>query len=201
MDVATISLPPDVVEARLAAYARHDDYASAAIKTALSALQAGLMVVDLRTVFHAAMRAEPEQATTAALADAGAGLPGESRPARIRLTPSVAIAPASRGGHQIQLTVRGSGELQFRTGAWRFTVPQTLRTSESRRVLDRWVERVPQIPAFLEVRPSDLVLWEANWTRVPPSEYDPSLLEPIAGWLYLVRETWDLTEVERAVLV
>lgn len=43
------------------------------------------------------------------------------------------------------------------------------------------------------------VLWEAEWTRVPPG--DPFLLRRIGlADLWLVVAQWDLTEVERAVL-
>jgi hypothetical protein len=42
------------------------------------------------------------------------------------------------------------------------------------------------------------VMWEAEWTRVPP--HDPMLLRRIGGDLWLVLATWDLTEVERAAL-
>ncbi len=42
-------------------------------------------------------------------------------------------------------------------------------------------------------------LWEVEqWTRVPP--WDPMLLKPLGGMLYAVLATWDLTEMERAVL-
>lgn len=42
------------------------------------------------------------------------------------------------------------------------------------------------------------VLWEAEWTPVPP--VDPALLKHIGGDLYAVLATWDLTELERTVL-
>jgi len=42
-------------------------------------------------------------------------------------------------------------------------------------------------------------LWEVeSWTREPPR--DPMLLKPLGGMLYAVLATWDLTEMERAVL-
>jgi len=42
-------------------------------------------------------------------------------------------------------------------------------------------------------------LWEVEaWTHEPPK--DPMLLKPLGGMLYAVLATWDLTEMERAVL-
>lgn len=42
-------------------------------------------------------------------------------------------------------------------------------------------------------------LWEVEaWTPEPPK--DPMLLKPLGGMLYAVLATWDLTEMERAVL-
>lgn len=42
------------------------------------------------------------------------------------------------------------------------------------------------------------ILWEAEWTKIPPT--DPALLRHIGGDLYAVLAIWDLTELERAVL-
>jgi len=61
---------------------------------------------------------------------------------------------------------------------------------------------VPPIP--LHVRPKRglanyHILWEAEWSRVPP--HDPFLLRRIgAGDMWLVVAMWDLTEVERVAL-
>jgi hypothetical protein len=42
-------------------------------------------------------------------------------------------------------------------------------------------------------------LWEVEaWKLEPPR--DPMLLKPLGGMLYAVLATWDLTELERAVL-
>jgi hypothetical protein len=41
------------------------------------------------------------------------------------------------------------------------------------------------------------ILWEAKWEGAP---IDPALLKHIAGPLYAVVATWDLSELERAVL-
>jgi hypothetical protein len=42
-----------------------------------------------------------------------------------------------------------------------------------------------------------VILWEAEWQHVPS---DPLLLRHITGPLYAVLASWDLTELERAVL-
>jgi hypothetical protein len=59
---------------------------------------------------------------------------------------------------------------------------------------------VPHIPPGL--RPDALeryqVLWEADWQRKQP--VDPALLRHLRGDLYVVIATWDLTDLERAVL-
>ena len=60
---------------------------------------------------------------------------------------------------------------------------------------------VPTIPPT--IRPPRalhryVILWEAEWKRVPP--VDPLLLRQLAGGLYVILASWDLTELERAVL-
>jgi hypothetical protein len=59
---------------------------------------------------------------------------------------------------------------------------------------------LPHIPPGL--RPDRLdqyfVLWEADWQRKMP--IDPALLRHLRGDLYAVIATWDLSELERAVL-
>lgn len=71
---------------------------------------------------------------------------------------------------------------------------------------DRFVEAtaiVPIVPPQLRpVHALDVyhILWEAEWSirRAPK---DPALLKHIAGDLFVVLVTWDLTELERAVLL
>ena len=60
---------------------------------------------------------------------------------------------------------------------------------------------VPTIPP--EFRPNAnleryWILFEAEWQNVAPK--DPALLRALGGGLYAVLATWDLTELERAVL-
>lgn len=68
----------------------------------------------------------------------------------------------------------------------------------------RFNAMVPKVPPALRP-PHSLanyhVLWEADWRVAPgPPPGDPALLKHIGGDLYAVLATWDLTEVERAVL-
>jgi hypothetical protein len=60
---------------------------------------------------------------------------------------------------------------------------------------------VPTIPP--EFRPNAnleryWILFEAEWTNVAPK--DPALLRALGGGLFAVLATWDLTDLERAVL-
>lgn len=70
--------------------------------------------------------------------------------------------------------------------------------------LQRFKALVPIVPPAL--RPgfglhNYHVLWEAEWKlHTPPAPVDPALLKWIGGDLYAVIATWDLTELEQAVL-
>lgn len=63
---------------------------------------------------------------------------------------------------------------------------------------------VPLVPPTLRPRwglQNYHVLWEGEWQQdSPPPPRDPALLKHIGGDLYAVLATWDLTELERAVL-
>jgi hypothetical protein len=64
---------------------------------------------------------------------------------------------------------------------------------------------VPIIPPKLRPKRSKIgnfhTLFEAEWAvYTPPAPVDPALLRHLGGDLYAVVATWDLTEVERAVL-
>lgn len=59
----------------------------------------------------------------------------------------------------------------------------------------------PIIPIHLRPKrglPNYHILWEAEWSRIPPR--DPYLLRRIGGDIWLVVAAWDLTEVERAAM-
>lgn len=69
-----------------------------------------------------------------------------------------------------------------------------------------WSAMVPIVPP--RHRPARgmgdlLVLWEVEqwaWATVPPPPGDPALLRHVAGDIYAVVATWDLTELEKLVL-
>ena len=67
---------------------------------------------------------------------------------------------------------------------------------------------LPMVPP--EVRPKGhlrdyFILWEVDhWSKEPQSRiapYDPILLKHLTGPLYVVMGSWDLTEVERCIVV
>jgi len=55
-------------------------------------------------------------------------------------------------------------------------------------------DQLPRVDADLSKR---AILWEADWQEAP---VDPMLLLPLGGDLYAVEATWDLTELERAII-
>lgn len=65
----------------------------------------------------------------------------------------------------------------------------------------RWLARVPTVPPRF-MPPHHLrnyhILWEAEWTG--EVSIDPALLKRVAGDVFVVLATWDLTPLEAAVL-
>ena len=85
----------------------------------------------------------------------------------------------------------------------RVPVPADDRPAFPRRWLPAGVAPVPLVPPRCRPRPRRLahchILWEVpSWTPIPPQ--DPALIRHIRGDLWAVLATWDLTELERAVL-
>lgn len=102
-----------------------------------------------------------------------------------------------------------SGRIRFPGGT--FTEPEDY--AEAHDLVGSWTSTawsamVPIVPP--KHRPpkastlaSFLVLWEVadwRWHSVPRPPGDPALLKQLAGDLYLVLATWDLTDLERLVL-
>jgi hypothetical protein len=134
-----------------------------------------------------------------------------------RLLPKLAVARADE--KRVEVRRRPTGSLRFggdlsihpfrsvvdlpegtlsrvgqRTKAWSNIAGQWSNAISSESI-------VPTIPP--ELRPNaDLkrywILFEAEWRSVAPK--DPALLRPLGGGLYAVVATWDLTDLERAVL-
>lgn len=84
----------------------------------------------------------------------------------------------------------------------RVTIPGDDRPG--RRGMRHGVTTVPIVPPRHRPRPARLrrrhILWEVDeWRRIPP--VDPVLLRHIRGDLWAVLAAWDLTELERLVLM
>ncbi len=74
----------------------------------------------------------------------------------------------------------------------------TFSTGKNRH--EQWKARGPYIPPYLRPKAALSnyhVLWEADWERVPR---DPMLLKRLGGMLFAVLATWELTDLEAAVL-
>jgi len=142
----------------------------------------------------------------AAMTQAGAKLfPGCPIP-----LPCLAIVRSDAPECFLQLNSDGGGN--FLSGRWargrRNTV--TFPAETFPRAVDRSVfwhhnnqsTMTPLIPPTLRPKhnlANYRTLWEVEqWKPEPPR--DPMLLKPLGGMLYAVLATWDLTEMERAVL-
>lgn len=125
--------------------------------------------------------------------------------------PNLAIGRADLPHIRLTLDADGSAvmESEHSRGAWRNRTPTATRiifqagSFAGPRPHARGAKAVlPIIPIHL--RPKQAisayhVLWEAEWTPVPPR--DPYLLRRVGkGDLWLVCAAWDLTEVERAAM-
>lgn len=67
-----------------------------------------------------------------------------------------------------------------------------------------WRAMVPVVPPRFRSRGwrGAHVLFEAEWARhTPPAPVDPALIRHVRGDLWVVLGVWDLTELERAVLL
>lgn len=85
-----------------------------------------------------------------------------------------------------------------------YTVRVELSTGPMSTSWRRGSTMVPVIPPRHRPRRSRLhrfhVLWEVEqWRREPP--HDPALIKHVGGDLWTVHATWDLTDLERAVLL
>lgn len=68
----------------------------------------------------------------------------------------------------------------------------------------QWRAMVPVVPPRFRRRgwKSAHVLFEAEWARhTPPAPVDPALIRHLRGDLWIVMGVWDLTSLERAVLL
>jgi len=112
------------------------------------------------------------------------------------------------------LSLNRDGSAQFKSSKWasgrkavtRFPA-DTFPRADQRLISMFWQHNdkatmTPIIPPHLRPKhnlANYRTLWEVEqWKREPPK--DPMLLKPLGGMLYAVLATWDLTEMERAVL-
>lgn len=186
MEVPTIQMPQDearrafehyrtAVKARLTA---EDE----AIMAGYQAILRGQQVVDLLAVMR------------------GCGLDAQG-------CPKLAIIRAD--ARECWLRIRSDRSAQFAMDRWarssrrrHIDLPPGTLPEGARPIYDSHSAIVPTIPPHLRPSRTALdkfdILWEANWRRIAPK--DPMLLRRLRGYLYAVVATWDLTEVEQAVL-
>jgi hypothetical protein len=126
--------------------------------------------------------------------------------------PRLAISRADE--REMQMVTWRSGMVQYEPamGGVRardrvFRLPDGTLPKDENREWKYWFALVPIVPPRFRPPNSALtnfhVLWEAEWyasakTRRAPR--DPALLRHLGGDLWVVLATWDLTELERAVL-
>jgi hypothetical protein len=126
--------------------------------------------------------------------------------------PRLAIARADE--REIGMVRWRSGEVNYEPSSRRirardrvFRFPSGTLPADDNVEWKYWYALTPLVPPRFRAPNSALsnfhVLWEAEWyaqakTRVAPR--DPALLRHLGGDLWVVLATWDLTELERAVL-
>ena len=123
--------------------------------------------------------------------------------------PVLAIAPSDAPTCFLRMTDDGSA--RFSTETWPRSRRRTtilpagtfpkVKPEALYRLRDQSTT-VPIIPPALRPKfnlANYRTLWEVEaWTAEPPK--DPMLLKPLGGALYAVLATWDLTDIERAIL-
>ncbi len=125
--------------------------------------------------------------------------------------PCLAIAPSDAAECHVELTRDGGARFgstrwaKAKTNSVRFpagTFPEVVGRTVPFYQVNEHATLTPIIPPHLRPK-HDLsgyqTLWEVEqWKQEPPK--DPMLLKPLGGMLYAVLATWDLSEMERAVL-
>lgn len=124
--------------------------------------------------------------------------------------PQLAICPSDGQTCHLKVYQNGSARFSDEKASWRakrrvVTLPGgTLPPFESAEMWRHSEHKttVPMIPPHLRPK-HDLgnyfTLWEVESWTLDPSR-DPMLLKSLGGALYAVLATWDLTDVERAIL-
>jgi hypothetical protein len=183
MNIATITMSRakalDAFEAYRGSVETRQDAELATIMRGYKALAKGQEVIDLFDVLSAAGRDE------------------EGRP-------HLAICRAHATRVFVKVDRDGSGRFSLEQSPnWRASWSVVRFPTGTFNRSDQWVNAsavVPIVPP--QYRPKFKlsnyhILWEADWKRVP---VDPILLKHLSRSLYAVLASWDLTEIERAVL-
>ena len=213
MDVAMITMEPEVAQQKLDAY-----------REALSKRHSTSVAEE----WQAAMNAYKELAKGTPLLDPFAAIRNCGWRADSR--PVLAIARADMQHVEWEVTRSARGYNYETKQSYGKYAPMVWRFEARRKSENRWNRRegfgktftitdvmeeppgipksgiamVPMVPPdVLPARGCDLrqhfVLWEVeSWDVSPP--IDPILLRPIGGELYAVVAQWDLTEVERSII-
>jgi len=195
MDLSTITIDPNEARKAVVAYRRalqnarstraHEE--DAAILRGYREIAAGHPIISLRDVMHAGGEFT-NKLPKLAISRADEPRISVRRRADGSVTFGRNIGQGAHGGRGIVTLPAGTLSRDTRPASWqRFPV-------DGHAI-------VPIIPP--QLRPeADLVrywvLFEAEWTVQAPR--DPALLRNLGGGLYAVLATWDLTELERAVL-
>jgi len=194
MDLATLTMPKAEAAERLAEYeqqlAIERSPEDEAIAMGYRALARGLPIIRMSQTIQAG-------------GFFGAGRPDQG-------FPRLAVGKADEVACQVHWS--GRSELTFFHGDWLVNrgalvgkysvrVPGIERPARTSFYSGRAL--MPLIPPRHRPRPARLrhchILWEVeSWDLIPPK--DPALLRHIRGDLWAVLATWDLTDLERAVL-
>ncbi len=202
MDLPTITMPRDEALAAFEDYSaavrrRHQDE-DAQVARGYQALAEGHALLDLQR----ALREGGMQEVTIRRR-------GWSSP-RTMVLPRLAVCRAT--ARTCQLELRWDGSAVFSADAMRrpritqgvtpdcvVVPPDTFPHNDSSRSATAIVPLVP--PGLRPARglAGYHILWEAEWDVTAP--LDPALLKHLGGNLWAVMAEWDLTELERAVLI
>lgn len=180
MNLKTVSIPADELEERLAGYEGELSKIDRLARKGLEAVKDGKQVVDLEDVIQRG----------GVWNDSGLGRGS---------APKLAIARADMV--RCSFWWATSGSIRYRS--WRIgrECRITLRGALSTRGSHAsGTTIVPYLPPSVRPRKprEHFVLWEAKWRMREP--IDPALLQHLAGNLYIIEATWELTEVERAAI-
>lgn len=172
-----------------------------AVATAYQAIQEGRQLIDLRKSIIKAWRDR------------------HSVHDWLDNVPPVALTRGDLSGTLVTCRSTANQNIEYVAGAGTFRRPtwnlkfEALRTGvwgdSNRKLIREGRTRAPHVPPYIATRIGDLagklLFWEASWVyseryAVQPRTTDPALLEHVAGDLYAVVATWELSALEAAAL-